>query len=297
MMLLALIWGASFLSIRVALDEIAPFTLVAHRTFWAALTLWAVVLARAIPMPRSLRVWAAFVVMGLLNNLIPFALIAWGQQHIETGLASILNASTAIFGVIVAAIFFADERMTLRKGVGVTLGFAGVVTAIGPANLARIDLRSLAQLAVIAGALSYALAGVWGRKALGQVSPVAAATAMLTCSAAMTLPLAWALDGPPTLSHGIRTWGAIAYFSLVGTVGAYLLYYRVLAMAGSGNLLLVTMMIAPAAIALGALVLGEQLGPRAYLGFALLAFGLGVLDGRLLRPARRPAIDRLPPHG
>ncbi len=159
LLLLGLIWGASFLSIRIALDELPVLTTVLHRTFWAALLLWVVVLISRIPLPRDPRIWMAFLVMGALNNVVPFVLMAWAQQHIESGLTSILNGTTAIFGVLVATLVFADERLTKRRLAGVTLGFLGVATTIGLGYLAQFSLRSTAQLAVLAGTLSYALAG------------------------------------------------------------------------------------------------------------------------------------------
>lgn len=283
MLLLAAIWGASFVSIRVALDEVGPLTVVVHRVGWAALVLWAAVLLMRLPIPRAPRVWGAFVFMGLLNNIIPFGLMAWGQLHIESGLTSILNAATAIFGVITAAIFFADERITVRKAIGVSLGFAGVATAIGLENLRSFDIRSLAQLAVIGGTVSYALASVWARKTLSDQPPQVAAAGMVGTSTLMLLPVAWIIEGPITLDLAPRTLGAIGYYAILGTALAYLLYYRILGMAGSGNLMLVTLMIAPFGILLGALILGESLHPAAYGGFALLALGLLVLDGRIWR--------------
>ncbi len=288
---LALIWGASFLSIRVALDEIPVATAVAHRVGWAALILWAVVAARRLPVPRTIGVWRDFAVMGLLNNLVPFSLMAWGQLHIETGLTSIYNAATAIFGVLVAAALLADESLTWRRAVGVALGFAGVSVAIGIESLARFDLRSAAQLAVLGGAFSYALAGAWARTRLRGLAPEVAAAGMLTASAVVAVPAAWMLDGPPTLNLAPRTLAAIAYYSVVATAVAYLLYYRILAVAGSGNAMLVTLMIPPVAIVLGWAVLGETLAPRAYLGFAILAVGLGILNGW---PRRRQS-GALPP--
>lgn len=281
--LLGLIWGASFLSIRIALNEIGPLTAVAHRTGWAMLILWAYVALRRLPLPKSRRIWGAFLVMGLLNNVIPFSLMAWGQLHIETGLTSILNAATAIFGVIAAALFFADERLTARKAVGVTLGFFGVATAIGLSALTQFDIRSLGQLAVIGGTISYALAGVWARKTLSGLSPQVAAAGMLTGASIMTLPAAWVAEGPISLSLQPATWAAIGYYAIIATAVAYLLYYRVLAMAGSGNLMLCTLLVAPVAIVLGALVLGEDLPLRAYTGFGLLAVGLIILDGRTFK--------------
>ncbi len=284
LLLLSLIWGASFLSVRIALDEIGPLTAVAHRTGWAMLILWAYILIRRFALPRDLRIWGAFLVMGLLNNVIPFSLMAWGQLHIESGLTSILNAATAIFGVIAAAIFFADERLTARKVIGVALGFIGVSTAIGLEAFKDFDIRSLGQLAVVGGTISYALAGVWARKTIGHLAPQVAAAGMLTGASIVTIPAAWLIEGPISLSLHPQTWAAIAYYAAVATAIAYMLYYRVLAMAGSGNLMLCTLIVAPVAIVLGAIVLGEALPLRAYTGFAMLAFGLLILDGRLFKP-------------
>ena len=288
MLLLGLLWGASFLSIRVALDEVPVVTAVLHRTGWAALVLWGVVALMRLPVPRDPQVWGAFAVMGLLNNVIPFGLMTWGQLYIETGLTSILNAATAIFGVIVAALVFADERLTIRKVVGVTLGFAGVATAIGLDSFASFDLRSSAQLAVLAGTLSYAFASAWARARLGHLSPQVAAAGMLTGSTLMLLPTALIIDGPIRFDLQPVTWAAIAYYALFATAGAYLLYYRILAMAGSGNLMLVTLLIPPVAIVLGVAILGEDLRPQAYGGFALLAVGLLVLNGTLFKRRNSP---------
>ncbi len=287
MLALGTIWGASFVSIRIALDEIGPLTSVAHRTFWAMLVLWGVVLVMRIPLPRDLRTWGAFFVMGLLNNMIPFTLMAWGQLHVASGLTSIFNAATAIFGVLAAAVFFADERLTLRKIIGVLLGFAGVTTAIGLSNLTEFDIRSLAQLAILAGTVFYALAGVWARTFLAGLRPQMAAAGMLTGSSLISVPLAGAVEGPVSLALQPDTLLAIGYYSVIATALAYLLYYHVLSLAGSGNLMLVTLIIPPVAITLGALLRAEQLAPNAWAGFALLALGMIVLDGRLPRRISR----------
>lgn len=281
LLLLSAIWGASFLSIRIALDEIGFLTSVAHRVGWAALLLWVFVWVRGVAVPRDPRIWGAFLVMGILNNVIPFSLMAWGQLHIESGLTSIFNAGTAIFGVLAAALFFADERLTRRRIFGVTLGFFGVAVAIGLGAFRNFDIRSVAQLAVVAGTISYALASVWARKTLSGLPPQLAAAGMLTGSAFIMLPVAYWFEGPVTFDLQARTWAAIGYYAVIATAGAYLLYYRVLSMAGSGNLMLCTLLIVPFAITLGALVRQETLPANAYLGFAILALGLSVLDGRL----------------
>lgn len=281
--LLALIWGGSFLSFAIGLRELGVFTLVAHRVVWAALALWVWVLWRRVETPKGWRIWAACLVMGLLNNVIPFSLIAWGQISIESGLASIFNATTAFFGIIVAALVFADEKLTMRKLIGVLLGIAGVVIAIGLENLRDFDLRSLAQIAILGASFSYALASSWARKTLASLRPEAAALGMLTGSAVIMLPLAIFIDGAPSFALSPSTIGAVAYISIGATAGAYLLYYRVLAVAGSGNLMLVTILIAPIAIILGAVILNEALPAAAYVGFALLTLGLLIIDGRLFR--------------
>lgn len=287
MLALAGLWGASFLSIRIALDELPPLTTVAHRVGWATVALWAYVVARGMPLPRGRRVWIGFAGMGLLNNAIPFSLMAWGQLYIPTGLTSIFNASTAIFGVLIAALLLSDETLSRRKSVGVAIGFAGVVTAIGAQSLREFDITSLAQLAVLAGTVSYGFAGVWARRFLVGLAPQVAAAGMLTASTLIMVPLAWYVDGPFQTNLQPRTMIAIAYYAFFATSLAYLLYYRVLALAGSGNLMLVTLLVAPIAIVLGTLVLGETLAPNAYKGFALLALGLMIIDGRLIDRLRR----------
>lgn len=285
---LSLLWGGSFLAIRTALDEVPVLTSVAHRVGWAALALWAVVLVTRTPLPRTVGAWGALFVMSLLNNVIPFTLMAWGQLHIETGLASILNAATAIWGTLVAAAVFRDERLTARKLAGVALGFAGVALAVGFSALGSFDPRSLGQIAVLAGTVSYALAAVWARARLRGMPPVVAAAGMLTGSSLVMVPLAIAVEGPPSLDLAPATWAAIGYAALVSTAFAYMLYYRVLAMAGSANLLLCTLMIPPVAILLGAWARDEALPPHALAGFAVLAAGLLILDGRVLKTRRPP---------
>ncbi len=279
---LSCLWGGTFLAVRIALDEIGVFTVVAHRVFWGAVVLWAIVLILRLPLTKDPRLWGAFALMGLLNNVIPFTLITWGQLRVETGLTAILNSTTALFGVLVATALFADERLTLRKAVGVLLGFAGVVTAVGYESLFAFDPTSLAQWAIISAGVSYAFAGAWGRIGLGKLPPLVAAAGMVTASALIMVPLAWIIEGPISLDLSARTWSAIAYVAGGATALAYLLYYRILAVAGSGNLLLVTLTIPPVAIILGTIVLGETLNPSAYMGFGLLALGLVVVDGRFL---------------
>lgn len=281
--LLALIWGGVFLATRLALNEVPVFTTVAHRVFWAAIILWVYVLARGLSIPRSPRIWGGLLGMGILNNAIPFSLMAWGQLHIPSGLASVFNSATALFGVVIAAMILADERLTARKITGSLIGFFGVATAIGLDSLRNFDITSLAQLAVIAGTISYAFAGVWARLTLSGLAPQVAAAGMLTGSSLIMVPLALVIDGPSRFDLSPTTLGAIAYYVIFATAGAYLLYYRILAAAGSANLMIVTLLMPPISIILGAWVLDETLSPNVYAGLAILALGLLILDGRLFK--------------
>ncbi len=278
--LLGLIWGASFFSIRVALWEVPFLTSVLHRTGWAMLVLWAFVIAFRLRVPREPRTWFAFFVMGILNNVIPFSLMAWAQIHVETGVISILNSVTALFAVLVAALIFVDERLTVARLFGVTLGVVGCATVIGLENLKGLDIYSVAQLAVLIGTLSYAFASAWARLRLTTLSPIVAATGMLTMATLLLLPIARICDGPIQFNLMPATWLAIAYYSIIATAGAYLLYFHIIATAGSGNTMLVTLLIPPVAIFLGAAFLDESLDWPAFVGFFFIASGLFILDGK-----------------
>ena len=287
LILLAMLWGGSFFSIAIALREIGPLTAVLHRVGWAAGLLWLIVLARGLALPRGWKIWWAFLVMGALNNVIPFGLMSWGQTLIESGLVSIFNAMTAPLGVLVAALVLRDEPLSVQRLTGVVLGFAGVVVIIGPGMLAALDWRDLAQWAVLLGALSYAFASAWGKLNLRGVDPMIAAAGMLTGSTIIMAPIVIATEGAPSLALAWQTWAAIGYYAIFATALAYLLYYRVLGMAGAGNLMMCTLLIPPIAIWLGWAFLGEALPPEAFAGLGLIALGLIVIDGRILRWIRR----------
>ena len=291
-LLLAAIWGGVFLATAIVLRDLPVFTLVAARVGGGALALWAYLLIRRIPIQLGRAELVGFLGMGLLNNVIPFALMAWGQTHIESSLTAIFNASTAFFGVITASAMLADERLSARKTGGVLLGLGGVVIALGWESLRSFDIRSLAQLAVIAGTLSYACAGVWARKRLGHLRPELAAAGMLSAATLIMLPLALAYDGLPAKIPAPESIAALLFIMLIATSGAYLLYYRILARAGAANLMLVTLLIPPFAIIFGAAVLGESLPLRSYAGLCLIALGMLVLDGRFLRRLARRALAR-----
>jgi drug/metabolite transporter (DMT)-like permease len=277
---LSVLWGGTFLFAEIALEEVRPFTLVLGRVGIAALILVVVVYATGHRMPRSWTAWLPFLIMGALNNLIPFSLIFWGQIEITGSLASILNATTPLFTVLLAHFLTRDERMTPGRLAGLALGIAGVVAMVGPAALHGLGLHLLAQIAVLGAALSYAFAGIYGRRFRGQ-PPLVTAAGQVSATTLMMLPLALALDQPwaGTLP-GVSTWVAILGLALLSTALAYILYFRILATAGATNLLLVTFLIPVSAILLGVAMLGERLDLEQVVGMLLIGLGLAAIDGR-----------------
>jgi drug/metabolite transporter (DMT)-like permease len=294
---LSVVWGGSFLFVGVAVRELPPLTIVASRVLMGAAALLLVLRVMGLNLPRTRQAWGAFLGMSILNNVIPFTLIVWGQSHIASGLASILNATTPLFTVIVAHYLTDDERLTGQKFAGVLVGFAGVAVMIGAAAMTAWDASILAQLAVLGAALSYGFSGVFGRrfKTMG-IPPLATAAGQVTVSSALLLPVALIVDRPWILS--MPSTGALlsmAALGLVSTAFAYLIFFRLLARAGATNVGLVTFLIPVSAILLGVLVLGETLAPRHVTGMALIAAGLILIDGRMISAAnarftgKRPA--------
>ena len=286
---LSLLWGGSFFFVEVIISELPPLTVVFLRVVLAAIALWLFALVIGLRPPMTIGAWTAFLIMGLLNNVIPFTLIVWGQTHIASGLASILNATTPLFTVIVAGFLLVDERTTSMKLIGVIIGFIGVILMIGPSALSGLETDVLAQIAVLGAAVSYAFAGVFGRriKAMG-IDPVVTAAGQVTASSLVLAPAAIYIDRPFSLEiPGIEVITSIIGLAILSTAVAYILYFRILASAGATNLLLVTFLIPISAILLGSLVLGESLELIHYLGMALIGFGLSAIDGRLWRRKRR----------
>ncbi|KAA0590193.1 DMT family transporter [Azospirillum oryzae] len=285
---LSILWGGSFFFVGIAVRELPPLTIVAMRVALAALALGGLLQILGLPMPRDRRTWIAFFGMGALNNLVPFCLIVWGQTQIASGVASVLNATTPLFGVMVAHVLTRDEKMTGNRLAGVLVGFAGVAVMIGPSALdglvgAGPGNGLLPQLAVLGAALSYSFAGIFGRrfKNMG-VSPLVTATGQVTASTLMLVPVALLADRPWILPMPSATaWGAIIGIALLSTALAYVIFFRVLASAGATNLMLVTFLIPVSAILLGGLFLGERLAVRHGVGMALIACGLAAIDGRL----------------
>ena len=282
LLLLSAIWGASFLFIEMALVALSPASLVFFRVLIGAMTLGFVIIVTRRALPKQASFWLSTFVMGAINNVIPFTLIAYGQVTITGGMASIINANTAFFGVLVAAIFIVNERLSAHRLFGVIIGVSGVVIVVGPSELSQFDLTSIGQLAVILATLSYAFASVWGRlKLQGYDSIVTAFATTLSASLILGVYLLVTQSFPVfdvTISIVIVAIG----LGMIGTGYAYMIYFRILALAGASNLMLVTIIVPIFAVTLDAIFLSQWVSVREMLGFGIIALGLAVMDGRVL---------------
>ena len=289
LLLLSVLWGGSFFFVGVAVRDLPTLTIVVLRVGLAAVVLWGVVAVLRRPVPSDPRAWIAFLGMGVLNNVIPFGLIVWGQQTVASGLASILNATTPLFTIAVAGFLLSDERVNGRKLIGMVAGFLGVVVMIGPDVLSGLGTDLLAQIACLGGALSYAFAGVFGRRFKRlKIDPIVVAAGQVTGSTLVLAPLALVIDRPWALSMPPpSTWAAIVGLAVLSTALAYILYFQILQRAGATNLLLVTFLIPVSAIALGILFLREHLSSLEIMGMVLIGVGLLAIDGRVLNFGRR----------
>jgi drug/metabolite transporter (DMT)-like permease len=285
---LSTLWGGSFFFYKVLVAELPPFTVVLGRVGIAALALHLLLLARRDPLRLAPHMLGQFLVLGLLNNVIPFSLIAFGEIRITSGSAAILNATTPIFTILVAHLLTSDEKLTLAKSMGVLCGFLGVAALIGPEALSGFgggDL--LGDASCLLAALVYGLGAIYGRRFKG-IPPLKIATAQVTAATVILIPLAALVDRPWTLPMpSPAAWSALLAIALLSTALAYLLYFRILAVAGATNLVLVTFLLPGSALVLGAVFLHEAVTLRALAGLVLIGLGLAAIDGRPWGMARR----------
>jgi len=289
--ILSVFWGGSFFFIEIALRDFQPFTLVFMRIAIAAFILVAVVYLGGRRLPASFKIWGGYLVLGLLNNVIPFSLIVWGQTQIESGVASILNATAPMFTVLLAHFLTSDEHLTLPKITGVLIGFAGVYLMILPELKDGFSWRGLEQAAVLGAAVSYSFAGIFGKR-FKDIPAVVNAAGMLLCSCVIMLPLAVIIDSPWSLQPSFEALSAVVGIAVISTAIAYLLYFHLLAAAGATNVLLVTFLIPISALLLGVGVLGEVIKIFEYAGMGCIFLGLIIIDGRALnwlKPVNGPA--------
>ena len=290
LLMLSFLWGGSFFFIGVAVTELPPLTIVTLRVGLAAIILWIFFLVSGQEVPKSFSLWRTFFVLGLFGNAIPFSLIVWGQTHIASGLASIINATTPLFTILIAGTLLSDERITGGKLIGVALGILGVaVLIIGPSRMIEITSDTTAQLAVVGAAISYGFATVYGRrfKAMG-ISPLTTVIGQVTTATVILLPLALILERPDQLSNpSIQVWLAVFSLAAFSTVLAYILFFRILSSAGATNVVLVTFLVPITASLLGWLVLDEQLYIEHFIGMVFIGLGLASIDGRPWRYAKK----------
>ncbi|WP_353645421.1 DMT family transporter [Mesorhizobium sp. WSM2239] len=281
--LLGAIWGGSFFFARIAVAEIPPLTLVLFRVAIAAIALHLYLLARGPSFKLALPHAASFFLLALLNNVVPFSLIFAGQTVLGAGLASVLNATTPFWTLIVANMLTSDEKLSWNKVAGILLGIAGTAVMIGPGLIAGLGGPVWAKFALVGASLSYAFALIVARRFKG-VPPAVVATGQLTASTVMMLPVVLAMHGTAGLFEASApVWTAVLALALVSTAFAYILYFNVIASAGATNASLVTLIVPASAILLGIAFLGERLDLFELAGMALIAFGLVTIDGRLLR--------------
>jgi drug/metabolite transporter (DMT)-like permease len=284
---LAFIWGASFYFIEIGLIYLDPFWLVSVRLLFGALPLALWLLFQEKTFPIKLRFWTSVMIMGVLNNFLPFNLIAFGQLYVTGGIASIINANTAFMGVIVSGLFLSGEPATWNRVVGVMIGVTGVAIAIGVTPMlpaADANDLLLGGLAIILATIAYAFAGVWGKIKLAEYSPTQSAVGMLMCSSAISVLCSFLISGPPSLAimnYPFDLIKIVLGLGVLGTALAYPLYFKILEVAGSSNLMLVTIIVPVFAIILDAVLLSQFLTGSDLFGFALVAIGLFVMDGRL----------------
>ncbi len=280
---LSLIWGGSFFFNAIILREIPTITLVAVRVSVAAVALWIFVLATGRSVVLGWRVWASFAVMGAINNTIPFCLIVNAQVTISSGLASILNATTPLFTILVAGVFLSDERFSGMRLLGVALGLLGVIAMIGTDALAGLHENIWGQMSSLGAALSYGFATVFGRRfrRMG-VDPILVAMGQVTMSSIFLWPIAIWVDQP--FDMAFPSWPviwSILGLSILCTAFAYIFYFKILDRAGATNISLVTFLVPVSAILLGILFLGETLHLSHILGMLLIGLGSMVIDGRM----------------
>lgn len=279
---LSVLWGGAFLFIGIAVKELPAFTIVLVRVGLAALCLLPIVWLSGHRLPATVAGWWPFAVMAMLNNLIPFSLIVTGQKEIAAGLASVLNATTPLFTVLVVRLFADDGPLPLNKVLGVVLGLAGVAVLVGPEAMLGRTSSVLGMLCVLGGALSYGFSGLWGRR-FKATPPLVSAAAQLTASTVMLAPIALLVDRPwslPTPSQPVLL--ALVGLAVLSTAIAYLLFFRIMAVSGPLNAMLVTLLIPISGLALGHVVLAEPIIGRHIAGALVIGLSLMVIDGRLL---------------
>ncbi|MER8866212.1 EamA family transporter [Mesorhizobium sp. M0751] len=275
LVILAVLWGASYSFIKIGVATIPPVTLIAARTLIAGGILLALIRWRGLALPGDAASWRRFAFQACLNSVVPFTLIASAERSLDAGLATILNATSPIFTFLLTALISRHEPATMRKLFGVAAGIAGICLVVGAPALGGLEQQLLPQLAVVAATLCYAGAAVFGR-GFRRLDPMVAGASML-CGAAMLIPLSLAFDRPWTLAPSTASVLALLGLSVFSTALAFSIYFRLLHTLGSVGTTSQAYLRVPIGVAIGAVFLGESLGPSAWWGMALVVAGVAAM--------------------
>ncbi|PTE10173.1 DMT family transporter [Mesorhizobium helmanticense] len=284
---LAVLWGASYSFIKVGVETIPPVTFIAGRTLIAGGILLALLRWRGLAMPRDAATWRRFMFQACMNSVVPFTLIAAAERTIDAGLATILNATSPIFTFLLTALITRHEPVTMRKLFGVGAGIAGICLIVGTQALGGLGHQLWAQLAVIAATVSYAGAAIFGRNFRG-LDPMVPAAGSMICGAAILIPLSLVFDRPWTLSPSTASILALLGLSVFSTALAFSIFFRLIHTLGSVGTTSQAYLRVPIGVGIGALFLGESLGPTAWFGMAFVVAGVAAMT----IPARKPALAR-----
>jgi drug/metabolite transporter (DMT)-like permease len=278
---LGAIWGASFMLIKISVAEVQPAAIVAIRLVIAAAVLLVALRLRGLALPRDRKTWRDFTLMGVVGVVLPFTLITWGQQFIPSNLTGILNAIVPILSALLAYIWAGEERLGGFRLLGIALGFAGVIVAIGLDGLNGSSAATLGELAVLAAALCYAVSGYYARKAFSGMPPLVPAAGQLSASAVVMVVATPLLGGFPTTMPSPTTVMAILALGLLATAVAYILFYWLIEQLGATRTAMVTYLIAPFGLLYGAVFLSEPVTTGAVLGLVLVIAGILITNGVL----------------
>lgn len=285
LLLLSTLWGASYSFIKVGVETIPPVTLIAARTLIAGLLLVAIIAWRGITLPGDAASWRRFLFQACLNSVIPFTLIAWAEQTVDAGLATILNSTTPVFTFLLTALFTRHETLAGRKFFGVTVGLLGCCLIVGVQALHGLGRELWAQLAIVAATISYAGAAIFGKNFRGY-DPMLPAAGSMICGAAILIPVSLVVDRPWTLTPSTASLTALCGLAVLSTALAFVIYFRLLHTLGSIGTTAQAYLRVPIGVAIGVAVLGENLAPSAWLGLGCVVVGVMAMT----LPSRRQAV-------
>jgi len=284
---LAMLWGASNTFIKIGVETIPPVTFIAGRTLIAGGILLGLIRWRGLAMPRDAVNWRRFMFQACLNSVIPFTLIAAAERSIDAGLATILNATSPIFTFLLTALITRHEPVTARKLVGVGAGIAGICLIVGMEALGGIGHQLWAQVAVVAATICYAGAAIFGRNFRG-LDPMVPAAGSMICGALILIPLSFVFDRPWTLTPSAASILALLGLSVFSTALAFSIYFRLIHTLGSVGTTSQAYLRVPIGVGIGAIFLGESLGPTAWLGMGFVVLGVAAMT----IPARQRRLAR-----